>query len=815
MSETTEIKSDSGEKRIIYENNHPYYLSNSDSPGMTLVNSVFDGRGYPGWRRSILLSLSAKRKLGFINGTCKVPDLRSAEFEQWNCVNDMIICWISNALSKDIADSVMSFKTTKELWDSLEQRFGKSNGAKLYHLQKELTGLVQGNSDIAGYFTKVKRLWDELDGMNAIACFSYECTCDGKAKLTKSLEDQRLIQFLMGLNDVYTQARGNILMMNPLPGIDVAYSLLLQDENQREVYANTNVTPDSGSFMAVGQTNQPNNKLIAEFAAFMANRQGRYAQRLRYQPMKGTNTYQKYANPNQNQRSDKPQNKFKGKKKYDPNLSCTYCGKTGHVHDDCYRLHGFPADFEFTNSRNYQPQIKANASLTQQKNEDIGRTDFVVNDGDFEEQYSKQQIAEMMEMYKQSKLTKTGINANAVAGTILKYSNSVFNNLKQNSWIIDSGALEHMCFDPNSFLFLKPLPVPLNINLPNSFKDLSVKSPQVFGEVREGLYLLNPNTDRCRNVFNSNDVSSITKRRNPISVPDFDSVYVNVVPNVKLWHVRFFLTIVDDFSRGTWTFLLSTKSNAFPVLKSFLSMVERQFNVKVKMIRSDNALELGKGTQESAFLASQGILHQLSCGRNKFDEKATACVLLGYPLQQKGYKLLSLDKRKVFVSRDVRFHESHFPFNSSENSHTPIFFNSPSSSDHHSDLSLHNHSAPPVNDCSYPVTPLESPHNASGYIPHPESTLPNLSLSPSQQTPTEQPILPQLEHAYPSSTTSDTFPPVPITAIPRRSGRISHEPGYLRDYICNSVILTDLWKTFFDHSPKAKRYVFSSLSLHN
>lgn len=37
----------------------------------------------------------------------------------------------------------------------------------------------------------------------------------------------------------------------------------------------------------------------------------------------------------------------------------------------------------------------------------------------------------------------------------------------------------------------------------------------------------------------------------------------------------YFLTIVDDFSRGTWTYLLSTKSNAFTTLKSFLTMVER------------------------------------------------------------------------------------------------------------------------------------------------------------------------------------------------------------------------------------------------
>lgn len=74
-----------------------------------------------------------------------------------------------------------------------------------------------------------------------------------------------------------------------------------------------------------------------------------------------------------------------------------------------------------------------------------------------------------------------------------------------------------------------------------------------------------------------------------------------------------FLTLVDDYNRGTWTFLLKTKSNAFPVLKSFMAMVERQFNLKVKRIRSDNALELGKRTQEAAFLSSQGIIHERSC----------------------------------------------------------------------------------------------------------------------------------------------------------------------------------------------------------
>lgn len=65
---------------------------------------------------------------------------------------------------------------------------------------------------------------------------------------------------------------------------------------------------------------------------------------------------------------------------------------------------------------------------------------------------------------------------------------------------------------------------------------------------------------------------------------------------------RCFLTIVDDFSRTTWTHLLATKSNGFTILQIFINIVENQFGTKVKSIRSDNALELGSGTAQVAYL---------------------------------------------------------------------------------------------------------------------------------------------------------------------------------------------------------------------
>jgi hypothetical protein len=52
----------------------------------------------------------------------------------------------------------------------------------------------------------------------------------------------------------------------------------------------------------------------------------------------------------------------------------------------------------------------------------------------------------------------------------------------------------------------------------------------------------------------------------------------------------------------------------------------------------------------------------LSRNRTKFAPRAKPCMFLGYHFQQKGYKLFDLHTYSVFISRDVIFHESIFPF---------------------------------------------------------------------------------------------------------------------------------------------------------
>lgn len=54
----------------------------------------------------------------------------------------------------------------------------------------------------------------------------------------------------------------------------------------------------------------------------------------------------------------------------------------------------------------------------------------------------------------------------------------------------------------------------------------------------------------------------------------------------------YFLTIVDDNSRFTWLYLLTTKSEATIRIKQFFALVKTQFNKTIKCMRSDNAKEL-------------------------------------------------------------------------------------------------------------------------------------------------------------------------------------------------------------------------------
>ncbi|KAH0665504.1 hypothetical protein KY290_027736 [Solanum tuberosum] len=76
-------------------------------------------------------------------------------------------------LSRDIVESLQYVNNAAELWQELEDKYDQTNGAKLYQLQKELSDLSQGSMDITPYYTKMKRLWEELGTLDN----NNQCNC--------------------------------------------------------------------------------------------------------------------------------------------------------------------------------------------------------------------------------------------------------------------------------------------------------------------------------------------------------------------------------------------------------------------------------------------------------------------------------------------------------------------------------------------------------------------------------------------------------------------------------------------------------------
>ncbi|GJV16592.1 ribonuclease H-like domain-containing protein [Tanacetum coccineum] len=51
---------------------------------------------------------------------------------------------------------------------------------------------------------------------------------------------------------------------------------------------------------------------------------------------------------------------------------------------------------------------------------------------------------------------------------------------------------------------------------------------------------------------------------------------------------KYFLTVVDDFTRALWVFLMQSKTKVFDNILEFYNLVKNQFNTSVKIFRSDN-----------------------------------------------------------------------------------------------------------------------------------------------------------------------------------------------------------------------------------
>ena len=83
-------------------------------------------------------------------------------------------------------------------------------------------------------------------------------------------------------------------------------------------------------------------------------------------------------------------------------------------------------------------------------------------------------------------------------------------------------------------------------------------------------------------------------------------------PVISINDFRYYLVLIDEYSKFTWVYLLKNKSNVFDIFKYFKAYVENQLNVSLKVLRTNGGGEFTSNAF-NLFCSSHGIIHQTTC----------------------------------------------------------------------------------------------------------------------------------------------------------------------------------------------------------
>ncbi|XP_055824445.1 uncharacterized protein LOC129892967 [Solanum dulcamara] len=217
-------------KKIVIEHGHPLYVHPSDTSGCVLASVKLTGFGnYGVWSRVMRISLLAKKKLGFVTGTCTKESFDESLHEQWETVNAIVLSWIMNTVSERLLSGIMYASNAHLVWEDLKESFDKVNRVRIFQVHTTIANVKQRISPVSVYFSRLKELWSESD----LIAPSPNCGCPKSRDYIEYLQEQRLMQFLSGLNESYDQAKRQILMKSNAPSVNQAYALIVQDESQQ------------------------------------------------------------------------------------------------------------------------------------------------------------------------------------------------------------------------------------------------------------------------------------------------------------------------------------------------------------------------------------------------------------------------------------------------------------------------------------------------------------------------------------------------------------------------------------------------------
>ena len=367
-------------------------------------------KNYLKWSQFVQTFLKGKGKLSHLLGI--KPPKEDPKYAAWDEADSMVMSWLWNSMAPEISDTCMFLKTAQDIWDTCKQTYSRvHDAAQIYDIKTRISNTKQGTHSVTEYANILQNPWQELDYYQ---CIKMESSKDA-ATLRRFLEKERIYVFLAGLIIEFDAVRVQVLGKEDLPSLNEAIGIIRGEESRRGVMLESKTVERSAMIMKEakrGGSNNNNNSYAGGWSETA---------------------------------------KFGSR---DP-VVCTYCKKPYHTRDRCWKLHGKPSNLQNLQETNKtgtarSNQGQAHISSSQPKGEIEVTSDNV--------EFNREQIAKLKQMLenldKPSGLGNCSLASSGIVPT--SFTLSVSNINRTTTWLVDSGATDHMTQSAHEFVTYSP-----------------------------------------------------------------------------------------------------------------------------------------------------------------------------------------------------------------------------------------------------------------------------------------------------------------------------------------------------------------------
>ncbi|GJY55417.1 hypothetical protein Tco_0454532 [Tanacetum coccineum] len=162
--------------------------------------------------------------MGFITGSCVKYDYAASNLlsDLWDRCNVVLSSCILGSLSQDVYLGYVFSNSVAIVWKELQETYDKINGSIVFNLLQK-NSFKQCGLPVSEYYHKLNSLWREFDILAKLS----DCVCEARVELIDHSKLMKLMQFLMGLNDIYELIRSSLLTREILPEVKDAFMIVV------------------------------------------------------------------------------------------------------------------------------------------------------------------------------------------------------------------------------------------------------------------------------------------------------------------------------------------------------------------------------------------------------------------------------------------------------------------------------------------------------------------------------------------------------------------------------------------------------------